>query len=170
VPTRRPGALPTATHPSTVVSGESSARRYQEAPPSVWGQGRRHWRTVHWGVAGWRPTRTGLGGRALPATWPFCPGMRGARPQSSSPRCRICLACKFGSCHASFIFVPRGLYTLIPLAALVRRGFYVSEFVNSRQAVAVKPSVPPSRLVVSRTRITPLPLAVSTHAPPLLSL
>ena len=112
----------------------------------------------------------GLGGRALPATWPFCPGMRGARPRPSSPRCRICLACKFGSCHASFIFVPRGLYTLIPLAAPVRRGFYVSEFVNSRQAVAVKSSVPPSRLVVSRTRITPLPLAVSTHAPPLLSL
>jgi hypothetical protein len=34
----------------------------------------------------------------------------------------------------------------------------------------VKPSVPPSRLVVSRTKTRPLPLAVSTHAPPLLSL
>lgn len=43
---------------------------------------------------------------------------------------------------------------------------YLMESANARQAPALKASVPPSRSVVSRTRITPLSLAVSTHAPP----
>jgi hypothetical protein len=35
-----------------------------------------------------------------------------------SPRCKICIVCKFGSCHASFIFVPCEVYTLASSAAL----------------------------------------------------
>ena len=56
----------------------------------------------------------------------------------------------------------------LPRSELRRR--YLSESVNSCQAAAVKSSVPPSRRALSRTRITPLPLAASTHCPPLLSL
>jgi hypothetical protein len=41
--------------------------------------------------------------------------------------------------------------------------------VNVSHAVAVKPSVPPSRLVVSLTRITPSD-ATSMHWPPFASL
>lgn len=46
---------------------------------------------------------------------------------------------------------------------------YLSPATNSCHAEALKASVPPSRLVVSRTRITPS-LPTSTHAPPLLLL
>jgi hypothetical protein len=49
---------------------------------------------------------------------------------------------------------------------------YPSEAVNRSHAAALKVSVPPSRFVVSRTRTSPEPLAVSTQAlpPPLLKL
>jgi hypothetical protein len=46
---------------------------------------------------------------------------------------------------------------------------YLSDAVNVSHAVAVKPSVPPSRLVVSLTRITPSD-ATSMHWPPFASL
>ena len=44
---------------------------------------------------------------------------------------------------------------------------YRRDAVNRSHASVVKASVPPSRFVVSRTRIVPSPLAVSTHPPPL---
>jgi hypothetical protein len=44
---------------------------------------------------------------------------------------------------------------------------YRRDAVNLSHAVAPKLSVPPSRLTVSRTRITPWPVAVSTHSLPL---
>ena len=43
---------------------------------------------------------------------------------------------------------------------------YLSESVNLAQASADTLSVKPARSVVSRTRITPAPLAVSTQLPP----
>jgi hypothetical protein len=43
---------------------------------------------------------------------------------------------------------------------------YLSESVNFAHALAGRLSVRPSRSVVSRTRIRPAPLAVSTQAPP----
>jgi hypothetical protein len=49
-------------------------------------------------------------------------------------------------------------------------GAYLSESANLCHALAGTLSVKPSRSVVSRTRITPLPLAVSTQDPPLLPL
>jgi hypothetical protein len=46
-------------------------------------------------------------------------------------------------------------------------GGYLSEAVNHSHTAALKDSVPPSRLAVSRTRTAPEPLAVSTQlAPP----
>jgi hypothetical protein len=44
---------------------------------------------------------------------------------------------------------------------------YLRDPVNRSHAAAVKASVPPSRFVVSRTRIVPSPLAVSMQFPPL---
>lgn len=78
--------------------------------------GRRN-RPVHWGVTGWRPTRAGRRGTtATGAT--FVGVYTGRNPRAPSPRCRIFVACKFGSCHASFIFIPCGVYPLTSSAAL----------------------------------------------------
>jgi hypothetical protein len=46
------------------------------------------------------------------------------------------------------------------------RGGYRSDAVNFAHTPAVNARVPPSRSVVSRTRIEPSSLAVSTHASP----
>ena len=49
----------------------------------------------------------------------------GQGPRVPSPLCKVCFACKFGSCHASFIFVRRRVYPLTSSAAL-RAGFPVA--------------------------------------------
>ena len=57
--------------------------------------------------------------RAQPATESLLSGYMGAdTPRVPSPRCKLCLACKFGSCQASFIFIACGFYTLTSAAAL----------------------------------------------------
>ena len=58
----------------------------------------------------------------------------------------------------------RGLLRTLPGVA------YRSDAVNFAHVPAVNARVPPSRSVVSRTRIVPSSLAVSTHASPPLAL
>ena len=63
--------------------------------------------------------RLGPGGEVPPAAEP--PNVRvcaGPSPRTPSVRCRIFIACKFGSCYTSFIFIRCGVYMLTSSAAL----------------------------------------------------
>jgi hypothetical protein len=63
--------------------------------------------------------RPGPGGGVPPAAEP--PNVRvcaGRAPRTPSVRCRIFIACKFGSCYTSFIFIRCGVYMLTSSAAL----------------------------------------------------
>ena len=63
--------------------------------------------------------RPGPGGEVPSAAEP--PNVRvcaGPSPRTPSVRCRIFIACKFGSCCTSFIFIRCGVYMLTSSAAL----------------------------------------------------
>jgi hypothetical protein len=58
------------------------------------------------------------GGTPPAAEPPFVRVCAGRDRRTPSARCRIFLACKFGSCYASFVFIRCGVYLLTSSAAL----------------------------------------------------
>ena len=83
--------------------------------------------------------RLGPGGEVPPAAEPLMSGYaRGRAPRTPSVRCRIFIACKFGSCCTSFIFIRCGVYMLTSSAAL-HGGFPVAVRLEKVQATLRAP-------------------------------
>ena len=93
---------------------------------------------MHWGIAGWRSAKAGRRGTAGDRA--FVRVYAGRAPLTPLSRCRIRIACKFESYYASFIFIPRGVYTLTSSAAL-RARFPVTVTLERVQSTGTFPSM-----------------------------